>query len=184
MITGVITRDIVLGDPGAGHRLPAGSRCQLLPIDQPFGLRWIAKPLATGPQWQNDYALRMVREGHDIALTDADVAVQWESVRLRLVNAATAYDGKEHDAADRNPRRRHYNPHALPQYLARVDEIVADMQRGAAPREAILQGFSGRLGDAFLKALGLPASDKAERCRYAGLIYRPVTQPPTTEEMR
>ena len=70
-----------------------------------------------------------------------------EQIRARLVHAVTAYDRKQ-------STRRGYNPFALGQYLERVDMIVNDIAAGAEPRKAICAGFSDRLLDHCLKAVG------------------------------
>jgi hypothetical protein len=185
MITGITTKETIHGNPGERRVLPAGLRVRLepatnLPADSK--IRWWAFPLprafaTAGTAWAPE--TRQWAEDVGVGLEAEDVGVEWAVVKEWLIHAATAFDGREHDKADRNPRRAHYSPYALPQYLARVDEVVADMARGADPRIAILRGFVGRLGDAMLKALGLPASNKAERCSFAGSKwhYQPVTRP-------
>lgn len=70
-----------------------------------------------------------------------------EQIRHALTHALTAYDEKE-------SRKKHWNPYALPQYLARVDDIMADIEAGADPAAAICAGFSGRLQSLCLKAAG------------------------------
>lgn len=72
-----------------------------------------------------------------------------------LVSAATRYDEKEQARARKNPRA-HYNPYALPQYFARIEEVAANVKAGAEVRPAIIAGFSGSLRNAMLKAAGLP----------------------------
>lgn len=88
-----------------------------------------------------------------------------EALRARLVSAATLYDR-------RAKNRRGWNPYALGQYLARIDEVAADVRAGAEPRAAIVAGFCDRLRDAMLRACGL-----AVDARYpeTGVAYRPVT---------
>lgn len=59
-------------------------------------------------------------------------------MRAILVHAVTAYDRKQ------SPKRD-YNIYALGQYLARVDEVLADIEAGANPFDAINAGFHGPL---------------------------------------
>jgi len=68
-------------------------------------------------------------------------------LRLALVSAATQFDAKQ-------AKKRYWNPYALPQYLARIDDVMADIEHGAPIRAALLAGFSDRLLSAMLKAVG------------------------------
>ncbi len=88
-----------------------------------------------------------------------------EALRARLVTAATLYDR-------RAQARRGWNPYALGQYLARIDEVVSDVRAGAEPRAAIVAGFCDRFRDAMLRACGF-----AVDARYpeTGAAYRPVS---------
>lgn len=83
----------------------------------------------------------------------------------KLIHTLTAYDQKQ-------STKRGYNPYALGQYFQRIDEIIADIDAGAAPRQAIIAGFSGRLADACLRAVGLPASTDQEN--RGGYVYTQV----------
>jgi hypothetical protein len=76
--------------------------------------------------------------------------------------AVTTYDRKEEDRARRS-KRGYHNRYALGQYLLRVDEVVADVAAGSTPRAAIVAGFTGRLADTLLRAIGEPATTDAER---------------------
>jgi hypothetical protein len=98
------------------------------------------------------------------------------NVRDQLVHAVTAYDRKQEDKAKRNPRAYH-NAYALPQYLARVDDIMADIANGASTEAAICAGFTpGALRNACLKAVGLAKSDVESSGSYKGLpVYRPAS---------
>ena len=69
----------------------------------------------------------------------------------KILHAVTGFDR-------RASTRKGHNPHALGIYFQRVDEICADIDKGADPRAAIMAGFSGRVADACLKALNLPIS--------------------------
>jgi len=89
------------------------------------------------------------------------------TVKAKLLHAVTEYDRRE-------SKKPSYNRYALPQYLARIAEIDADIQRGADVRRAIVAGFSGRLADRCLKAVGLDkTSDEEQR---GGWIYQPVAK--------
>ncbi len=70
-------------------------------------------------------------------------------VRDKLIHAATAYDRRQ-------ARGKRYNPYALAQYFQRIDEVMADIEAGATPREALLAAFSDRLLDALLVGIGEP----------------------------
>lgn len=85
-----------------------------------------------------------------------------------LTAAIMKYDREE-------SRKSYYNPYAMPQLLKRVTDVVADIDRGANPREAIIAGFNGRVADLALKAVGLPRATPDEK-RGSG-VYRPITTP-------
>lgn len=59
-------------------------------------------------------------------------------MRRILVASVTAYDRKQ-------SRKRCYNIYALAQYLARVEDVVADIDAGASVLDAINAGFCGPL---------------------------------------
>lgn len=84
----------------------------------------------------------------------------------KLVHALTEYDRKQ-------STKRGYNRHALGIYFQRIDEVCADIENGAEPRAAIMAGFSGRVADACLRALGLPLSTDSES-RGGSWCYAPV----------
>lgn len=87
-------------------------------------------------------------------------------LRAKLVSALTQYDVRQ-------AAKPGYNPHALAQYLARIDDVIADIEAGADVRAAIVAGFSGRLATAALKAAGLGAITRNEA--WAGkMTYRPA----------
>ena len=74
------------------------------------------------------------------------------NLRHALTHALTAYDAAQ-------SRKPGYNLYALPQYLARIDAVMADIEAGAEPRAAIMAGFTGTLQRRCLKAAGLPPAD-------------------------
>ena len=83
-----------------------------------------------------------------------------------LIHAVTGFDR-------RASTRKGHNPYALGQYFQRVDEVCADIDNGADPRAAILAGFSRRVANTCLKALGLPLST-TEEARSGRLYYSPT----------
>lgn len=68
--------------------------------------------------------------------------------RQKLIHAVTEYDRRE-------SRKPSYNMYALPQYFARVDEIMADVAKGADIGAAIHAGFTGRLAKVCAKAVNV-----------------------------
>lgn len=98
-------------------------------------------------------------------------------IRSKLVHAVTAFDRKQEERAAKNPRN-YYNVYALGQYLARVDDIMADIQNGATAQEAVIAGFSaGPIRNACLKAIGAAASNKDASGSYLGLpVYQPASE--------
>jgi hypothetical protein len=89
-----------------------------------------------------------------------------KEIEARLIQALTAYDRKQ-------STRRGYNPYALGQYFERVENIMRDIAGGATPRQAIIAGFTGRLQDAALRAIGEPIAGDAEQV--GGPVYRPAS---------
>lgn len=69
------------------------------------------------------------------------------TIHSALVHAATAYDIRE-------SKKCGHNHYALAQYFMRIDEIESDIAGGMSPRGALLGGFSGRLLDHLLTAIG------------------------------
>ena len=80
------------------------------------------------------------------------------SIHSALIHAATAYDR-------RRAGKPGYNHYALPQYFGRIDQVEADIAKGATVRAALLAGFSDRLLDAMLVAVGEPKFTREERDR-------------------
>jgi hypothetical protein len=91
-----------------------------------------------------------------------------DSVHAALVHAATDYDRKEE-------KKRYHNIYALSQYLERIAEVERDIERGATVRAAILAGFSGRLCDVMLRAVGEKRFTKAEDAN-KGIVYQPASE--------
>jgi hypothetical protein len=90
-------------------------------------------------------------------------------IKQKLVHAVTQYDAKQ-------SKRAGFNRYALPQYLARIDEVCADIERGANVRDAIVAAFTGRLMDVCLKAVGESTSTRDDqRCKGAW-HYVPTTE--------
>lgn len=85
------------------------------------------------------------------------------TIHAALIHAATRHDEKE-------SRGHRYNPYALAQYFMRIDDIEADIARGADPAEAIIAGTHGSLRTALLRAIG----HKADHRETTGLTYQPV----------
>ena len=92
------------------------------------------------------------------------------NLREKMIHAATVYDEKQ-------SRKPGFNRYALPQYIERINDIDADIRKGADVREAIVAGFSGRLATAMLKAAGLTAYTEKE-ARSGGLFYSPTKRNP------
>lgn len=91
-------------------------------------------------------------------------------LRASLVHGLTRYDR-------RRVNRRDYNPYALAQYLARIDEIMEDIDRGATPRAAVIAAFSGQLCDVALKAIGeAPAGREEATAWKPTATYTPASE--------
>ena len=87
------------------------------------------------------------------------------NIKNQLVSAATQYD-------QRQSRKASYNPYALGQYFARIDEVCADVEAGASPRAALCAGFHDRLLDVLLKAIGEKPHNREELP--GGWAYQPI----------
>ena len=81
-------------------------------------------------------------------------------IRAKLLSALTQYDAKQ-------STKRGHNPYALGIYFARLDDIMADIEKGATPRAAICAGITGRLADVCLRAVGLPITKEEDAPRGA-----------------
>jgi hypothetical protein len=92
-----------------------------------------------------------------------------KTLHATLCSAALAYD-------DKQAKKPGHNRFALPQYLAMIDDVCADVERGADVRAAIVAGFSGRLAQAMLKAAGQSSYTEAD-ARSGGVFYTPVKRP-------
>lgn len=90
------------------------------------------------------------------------------SIRDKLISALTQYDEKQ-------SKRKFYNPHALGIYFERVDYVMADIERGATVRQALLAGFNDRLLDVCLKAVGEQPFTKEEMYSQS-MVYTPAKQ--------
>lgn len=80
-------------------------------------------------------------------MTTKDFRLFGGTIRSALVHAATQYD-------IRQARGKRHNPYALGQYLMRIDEVTADIDAGAAPRDALAAAFNDRLLGVLLVAIG------------------------------
>jgi hypothetical protein len=90
------------------------------------------------------------------------------TIKDKILHAVTEFDR-------RASTRKGHNPHALSIYFERVAQICEDIDNGADEREAILAGFSGRVADACLKAIGLPIST-TEEARSGRVYYSPTAK--------
>lgn len=86
--------------------------------------------------------------------------------KSKLIAAITDFDR-------RASRKAGHNPYALGIYFERVDAIFADIEAGADVRAAIVAGFTGRICDVCLRALGLPVAQDKEHFGKAW-HYQPV----------
>lgn len=77
------------------------------------------------------------------------------TVHAALVHAATAYDRRQ-------STKRDYNHYALAIYLWRIHEVEKDIAAGKPMRVALISGFTGRLLDVLLVAVGEPRHTRDE----------------------
>lgn len=89
------------------------------------------------------------------------------TIKYALIHAATMYDVKQ-------STKRGYNRYAIGQYLNRIDEVLADIDAGATPRQALIAGFSDRLLDHLLRAIGEPKFTREEISRQH-IVYVPAS---------
>ena len=87
----------------------------------------------------------------------------------KLLHAVTEYDRRQ-------AGKPGYNIWALPMMVKRVQEVTADVDRGAPVRAAILAGFLGRCLDRCLKVAGEPKATQAEILAHNMYGYTPVSQ--------
>lgn len=99
-----------------------------------------------------------------------------KNIRDNLTGAVIAFDQKQKAKAAKNSRAYH-NVYALPQYLARVDDVMDDVKKGASVSAAVNAGFTpGPLRNACRKALGLPKDDVEAAGSYKGMpVYQKVS---------
>ena len=90
-------------------------------------------------------------------------------LRFQLITAVTDYDRKQ-------STKPSYNIYALPQYFARVDEILSDVESGADPRSAITAGFVGTLQNFVLRKLKMSGSTMEEARGGGSWYYKPVAK--------
>lgn len=100
-----------------------------------------------------------------------------DEIRNALAQALTTYDRKQSERAARS-RRGYHNSHALGIYLARVDDIIRDIEHGATPTEAICAGFTGTLQSTCLKAIKSKPVDLPENGAWH---YVPASERKTSE---
>jgi hypothetical protein len=91
-----------------------------------------------------------------------------QQIKFALIHAAVRFDAKE-------SKKRHYEAWALPQYLARINQICADIQKGAQVRAAVIAAFTGRLRSDCLRVLKLPQVTESERINI-NWFYVPASQ--------
>ncbi len=86
--------------------------------------------------------------------------------KARLIHVLTDYDRKQ-------STKKHYNRYALGIYFQRADDICADIEKGADPRQAICAGFTGSGLAAVLRGMKLDSPTDAE-CRGTGNAWHYV----------
>ena len=90
-------------------------------------------------------------------------------LRFQLITAVTDYDRKE-------STKPSYNIYALPQYFARVDDILSDIEAGADLRTSIFSGFVGTLRNFVLRKLKMSGSTTEEARGDDSLYYKPIRE--------
>ena len=90
------------------------------------------------------------------------------SIRTALVHAATRYDVRQ-------AKGKRYNHYALAQYLNRIDEVCADIEKGSPPRDAIVAGFTGPLLNVMLKAIHTDRASNDELSGFGRYTYQPAS---------
>lgn len=90
-------------------------------------------------------------------------------LRFQLVTAVTDYDRKQ-------STKPSYNIYALPQYFARIDEILSDVEAGTDPRSAIAAGFTGTLLNFVFRRLKMGNASRKEVMGGGEWYYEPVAK--------
>ena len=90
-------------------------------------------------------------------------------LRFQLVTAVTDYDRKQ-------STKPSYNIYALPQYCARIDEILSDVEAGTDPRSAIAAGFTGTLLNFVFRRLKMGNASRKEVMGGGEWYYTPVSK--------
>lgn len=67
-------------------------------------------------------------------------------IKDRLIHAATEYDRKQ-------STKRGYNPFALGQYFAAIDETMSEVEKGISVQAALANHFNDRLLTALVKVV-------------------------------
>ncbi len=88
-------------------------------------------------------------------------------IRETLVHAVTQYDFKQ-------SKKPSYNIYALAHYIARIDDIMRDIEAGADTRDAIVAGFTGSLLNTCLRSLKLPKPSQDEMQGVGNMVYHPL----------
>lgn len=91
------------------------------------------------------------------------------TIKSALIHAATRYDVRQ-------SKGKRYNHYALGQYFMRIDEVCADIERGADPRKAITAAFTGPMLNTMLKAADLDKANSDELRGDGRWSYQPVTE--------
>ncbi len=84
--------------------------------------------------------------------------------KSHLIHVLTDYDRKQ-------STKKHYNRYALGIYFQRADDICADIEKGAEPRQAICAGLTGSVLAFVLRGMKLPAATDDERSGIGQALY-------------
>lgn len=98
------------------------------------------------------------------------------NVRSALVHALTQFDARNERAAAKKGSKRYHNAYALAQYLNRIDDVMADIERGATPRDACCAAFTGLVLKSALKAIEAPEASRDELSGLGKFTYVPASQ--------
>ena len=102
-------------------------------------------------------------------MSEPHICPMSEKTRQSLVSAAIKYDARQ-------AKGKRWNPYALPQYLARIEEIEKDVTNGASLRDAICAGFTGNLLNTFLRAVKLEKPSDDEWSGKGKICYTPAAK--------